>query len=352
MTAHFRCMVYAAALAILAMTLACDSRLRPLTDREDPQLAHLAPSAAPTILHHSDTLQGPAAIEVVGEYLVVLDSYADSAVKVFARASGEYLYSFGRKGEGPGECKGAWSVLPVSSTSSQFWVFDLALRRLTLFDAATADASPVDMIALKVPVTVVDPVWISDDRLVALAFSGAGRLAEFDRFGNHLGSFGSPPGDSTQAPTVVRQQAYVGTLVARPDTALLAIGTRYASLIEGLRPDGTPTFRVHGPRVFAPQYSVRGEDMVSDDAMRFGYVDLAATSKRIYGLYSGRTRAEAPGAAFLGVEVHIFSWSGVLERRLSIDGPAISIAVDEDREHLYVLRELPTPAILRYPLPM
>ncbi len=302
------------------------------------------------ILHQSDTLEGPTAIEVVGDWLVVLDSYADSAVKIFRKDTGDYVRALGREGDGPGEFRGPWSVLPPADSGTLFWVFDLGHRRLSRFDAARLHLQPEKEIHLLTPVTIVDPVWVSADRLVSLTFSESGRLAEFDSAGKLVRYLGEPPKGVVDAPATVLQQAYVGTLLPHPDRSRLAVATRYASQLGVLGLDGVALVQANGPVAFEPRFSIQGDRMASGDDMRFGYVDLAVTRERIYGLYSGRTRAEAPGAASLGIEIHEFDWDGVLLARHGPSGEVISIAVDVGGDFLYVLQGLPAPAILRFPL--
>ncbi len=91
--------------------------------------------------------------------------------------------------------------------------------------------------------------------------------------------------------------------------------------------------------------------MGSGDDLRFGYVDVATTESRVYGLFSGRLRGEYPKAATYAREVHVFDWTGRLETVIHLDSDAIAIAVDERDDTLYTIRHDPLPAIMKYGLP-
>src|SRR6202008_3108331 len=156
-------------------------------------------------------------------------------------------------------------------------------------------------------------------------------------------------------PPAVVQHAYTGTLMARPDRGRFALLTRHADRVELFRDDGSPLRTVTGPAGFLPVYAVRwragSRVMASGSDLRFGYIAGSATQRALYGLYSGRSRAELPGGANYGTFVHEYDWEGKLRRVFKLDAYAIGIAVDPEGRTLYASRLYPTPAILRYELP-
>jgi hypothetical protein len=92
--------------------------------------------------------------------------------------------------------------------------------------------------------------------------------------------------------------------------------------------------------------------MASGDDLRFGYVDVATTGSRIYGLFSGRRRGDFPrGQAVYARQIHVFDWAGELEAVLDLDSDVIAIAADERDRVLYAIRHDPLPAIVKYELP-
>lgn len=146
-----------------------------------------------------------------------------------------------------------------------------------------------------------------------------------------------------------------GSILGAPTRPLLAIGTRHADRLEIYDSGGQLVRVARGPRGFDPVFEVRVRagtpSMASGDDMRFGYVDLAAAGSHLYGLYSGRSRAERPGRAFFGGEVHVFDWDGTLVRVLPLDHLALALAVSPGEETLYTVSHEPTPAVLQARLP-
>lgn len=309
------------------------------------------------VLPGSTSLALPSEIEVVGDRLVLIDAAADSVIHVLDRVDGRPVRSFGRRGGGPGEFEGAWSIDPVPGREGQFWVFDVALRRLTHVDLKrdfAGGARPGERsINLISDATLLDPVWV-DTLLVGLGFFQAGRLGHFNSYGKFVRTVGElPPGDD-DIPANIRQHAYQSTLKANPARSLLAVVTRHADQLEIYRTDGTLVARPAPLFGFMPRYEVRRKAdrlaMTTGLDLRFGYIDVATTEDRIYALFSGRTRRGFPGAANYGEYVHVFDWAGGLRGVIRLDAAVIAIAVDPAGMHLYGVRHNPQPAVVDYAL--
>ena len=67
----------------------------------------------------------------------------------------------------------------------------------------------------------------------------------------------------------------------------------------------------------------RGAALATGENLRFGYVDVAVATDRIYALFSGRTRAGHPEDAVYANQVHVFDWSGALLSVLHLDADAM-----------------------------
>lgn len=312
---------------------------------------------AGTVLYGGDKLSRPQSIGVAGDWVLVGDVPRPHALHVIARADGRYLASWGRRGEGPGEFSSLWDIQPAGPR--EVWLFDSGQVRPTLLDvSALLAGAPNPLRRTLVPRGEHMPmtaVWISDSLLASSGLFSEGRLALFDSSGAPRGVVGPLPPAKPDVPAVVAQHAYSGTLVRHPSRPLLAIGTRHADRVEIYATDGRLVTVARGPAHFEPVYEarVRANEPVmgTGEDLRFGYVDLFATDERLYALYSGATRAERPGKATFGGEVHVFDWDGRLRARYALDALALAIAVDPGGRTLYAIRHDPEPAVVRYPIP-
>lgn len=304
----------------------------------------------------SDALGSPADMALVGSHLVLLNPRGDSALRVYDTRTDRLVRSLGREGAGPGEFLGAWSIDPEPGSATAFWVYDIALRRMTRVDLAPgAHPAGARTLPLHEAGPVAHPVWIGDSLLVSVGFfPEGGRLAHVDPSGRLRRVVGNDPPGSDATPMQVRQHAYQGKVQPNADRSLLALATRHADRLEILRVDGTRVAAAERPATFEPVFrtAVRAGESVLDtgDDLRFGYVDIAATPTRIYSLYSGRSRAEAPGRANFGETVFVYDWSGARVDELRLDAPALTIEVDEARGKLYAVQHDPVPAVVVYDL--
>lgn len=310
---------------------------------------------AGTVLDSSEVLAMPGDLALVGDHLVLLDGQGDSAVRVYRAATGQHLRSFGRMGHGPGEFQSVWSIDPVPGSPGAFWVYDLQLQRMTrvdlLRDFGQGRGYGRRIVTLRGSGPATSPVWIGDSLLVSPGyFSEPARLAHFDAGGRMLRVVGEPPPGDPGVPVAVRQHAYRSKALPNPGRSLLAVATRHADRLEVHRPDGTVAARAGRPLEFEPVYqtAMRGGEpaMASGEDLRFGYIDLATTSRHIYALYSGLRRADAPGRASFGRTVRVFDWNARLVRVIELDGPYFSIAVDAADRRLYATRIDPSPAVV------
>jgi hypothetical protein len=321
-------------------------------DSADPvhQQTRTADTLRSTVLFAGDALARPQSIGSVGEWILVGDNPQPHALHVLRASDGSYMGSWGSKGRGPGEFLHLWGI--QEADSSRAWLYDPSQNRLTLVSIPALvgqGGSPLlHSVALRSDNLSMTAIWIADSLLVSSGMFSGGRLAKFDGSGNVRQFVGAMPPAKPGTPAIVTQHAYSGTLVRHPARPLVAIGTRHADRVEIYRLDGDLLRVGRGPAGFEPVYE--GATLASGDELRFGYVDLYAAGERLYALYSGAKRADRPGRANFGGEVHVFDWSGELVRILPLDHLALALAVADDERTLYTVRHNPTPAVLRYAL--
>ncbi|WP_455666943.1 BF3164 family lipoprotein [Phocaeicola sp.] len=85
---------------------------------------------------------------------------------------------------------------------------------------------------------------------------------------------------------------------------------------------------------FGVECELRGTDLEFTNDAKYGYIDACMSDKYIYGLYSGKTIANAN---FEGKEVHVYNFKGELLKRMLIDISVSGIAVKNDDKYIYGL---------------
>ena len=351
------------AIAVLAMLTTAFADGRTTSLRYGPaELSHggLKPAQVEgQILSDADALAIPSEIAIVGDRLVVIDAASDLAIHVVHRKTGVLERSFGRRGGGPGEFEGAWSLDPVHGSSYECWIYDLALVRLTYVDLRDdffdQGGFGARIINLESEAMALGPVRTADaNTSFSLGMYTEGRLGVYNVEGIQQGTVGSLPPGAPHIPPNVKQHAYQATLIPHPNRTLFAAVTRHASQIEIYRDDGSLLTMGEGPLHVEPKYEVRrkGDEfvMATGRDLRFGYVDAAASTEYVFSVFSGRTREGALGSQFMGRFIHVFDWAGNFVKVIELDTDVVAIAVHEDSSVLYALRHDPHPAVLRYSL--
>lgn len=309
-----------------------------------------------TTLYGGDALAMPTQIAVSGDRIGLVDGFAERPVHVLD-AVGGYVAGFGRAGEGPGEFEGARALEPAADGQG-FWVFDAALSRLTLVEPDRWHAVPASArvtIPIHGPALTMNLVRRPDEGFLAAGFFAEGRLGHFSADGEYEGASGALPTSDIEAPPQVLQHAYRGNLKADPTGRRFVLANRHAGFLEVYTAEGELMRRIDGPFPFEPEFQVkdgeRGAALATGENLRFGYVDVAVATDRIYALFSGRTRAGHPENAVYANQVHVFDWSGALLSVLHLDADAMAIAADPARDRLLAVQHLPVPAVLSYDLP-
>jgi hypothetical protein len=294
-------------------------------------------------LNRSAVLALPTSLRVIGDFIVVIDAASDSALHVFDRRTGEHVRSLGRRGKGPGEFYGAWSLESGLDSAPGVWVYDLPLRRMTEVSLAHVPDRVVAgaMVRMADGAVLTEPFWLTPDTIVTLGFFRDSRLALFDRSGHRIGGLGSP------APEVAPNQpmqASQARLARHPAQPVLAVANRYVSRIEFIDLATGSTQSVSGPvSVNTDRHPVEMD--------RFAYVDVSAMADRVVALFSGRTTPEFGEDAVFGDRLHVFDWRGTFEGAFRLDADVLAIAMDQDGAFVYALRHEPVPAVVRFRLP-
>lgn len=296
------------------------------------------------VLHESAALALPTRLEVVGDYLVVIDAGSDSALHVVNRRTGALVRSLGRRGEGPGEFTGAWSLDARAGPEPTVWVYDLSLRRLTLLaldGEASVAPGEVRMVRFVDGAVLTSPRWIDAATILSAGLLPDARAAMYDSAGRRLRTLGQPPFPDGSAQPV---QALQARLVRHPRQPVFAATSRYTSRLDVIDVASGSVKTVAGPvPVNLPPQPVALD--------RFAYIDVAATAPYIVALFSGRERGGGGAPPNFGRCLQVFDWAGTFIGAFRLDSDVLAVAAEDDARSVYALRHDPWPAVLHFPLP-
>jgi hypothetical protein len=278
-------------------------------------------------------------------YLYVLSSGA-RFLHVFEQRSGKEIAAFGKSTLAAVDSQDfmpspVW-LDPDPVNGSAVWVYDAKRKDLASLELTrTAQSASLHLarsVHLQSRPFLWTPVWTSDQHIVATGLFTDGRVAVFDSTGQLDSVYGAVPVDGDSTNPHITQQAFRGRIAANDARTMFAIARRHADAIEIWDRRGKVRDIV-GPLGFTPRYHVgkrgQGFDINFRGDTRYGYVSVATSGDRIYGLFSGRDQQDAGGRAALGRLVNVFDWSGQRRRSFELNCDAVAIAVGDDGRTLY-----------------
>jgi len=311
----------------------------------------------PQTVLSDDALGWIVDLALVGNRMVALDAMLDPSVHVFDLESLRYVASYGRRGDGPGEFKDPEHIVTGASPSpDEVWILDGFHQRLTRLSLDELEAGAVvapQTLPMEGP-NAGSLVRVPDGRWFAGGWITDGRVARFrsDRSYDRT-IVGFPP--EAEAPEMTLRQAYESRVVADPAGDRLAAATLLGGLLEIFDYDGATIVQAAAPDRFPPLWaqgrSRGGRAVMSvDPETRYGFTDLAATRRFLYGLFSGG-RVMQEGTPWATKDVQVFDWGGEYVKTLYLDRTAEAITVDASDTWLYASGPEPTPWVGRFRLP-
>ncbi len=313
--------------------------------------------------HVDDQAIGRAdALVTTDRYLWIADGNGDPFLHLVDLQSGAVSQSFGRRGDGPGDYRGARPIFVDPDASDGVIVYDGPLRRLTRLRADAAGGAQVGRIT-----TLAGLVPIPR-RLGALGSGYVGWLADSAPRWVILDADATPIRYSDGplvGPVDVHWQQRVNasstlSICGRPDGSGFAVAYGSAGRIElydslatllGLAavPDSSD-----GDFVTVEGF---GSELRWRNA-RYFYGGCAATDRFLFALYSGKPEGKPEEMNWGGSTVQVFDWKGHLISMLRLPVAMAEIAIDRSGVLLFgssadgsVVHRFDVPTELQGPLP-
>ena len=334
---------------VAVMSVAC------WRDIADDENAGASSALEPDFVFADDSLGWIMDIALVGDRLVALDVMLAPAIHVFDLNSPRRLGSYGREGDGPGEFNDLEQAIPGAPESvDDVWILDgghMRLTRLSLADIEQNRDVDVEMYRLdglnaESIARAPNGQWFAGGRIMG------GRVARYRADRSYDRTIVGFPPEAPEVPGMTLPQAYESWVAVHPAGDRLAAATLMGGLLEIFDYDGGLIARAAVPDPFQPAWaqkrSVSGRAV--NPGRRYGFVDLAATGRYLYGVFSGRLLDEER-PAWLTREVQVYTWDGEYVKTLHLDRRVEAIAIDDSDTWLYAAGLEPSPWVGRFRLP-
>jgi len=159
-----------------------------------------------------------------------------------------------------------------------------------------------------------------------------------------------PP--TNDIPMNIHNQSYHGVLKKHPMEEKVVIVDRYSDLIEIYDIKNSSSLRIKTHGNYSPSYTIDNSGnstrMLQSADMRFGYIDVSTTKKKIFTLFSGRTRGNNEKKGNFSNTVFSFDWNGNYLSSFKIEGEALTIQALNDDTFLVMEMEKGQPILKEY----
>lgn len=282
-------------------------------------------------------------IDLPNELSGVRKIFFDDGDLYFAFRNKEYcLASFSKKdqklefrivrGDGPNELLG---VTNLKKHNDSFFVFDIVTRKiLNIKDGEVIDEMKTPETFLNIFPTRIGFIGQSLQREFPLTVLDSNLEIQ-----KNLGSFRKL--DKVDIPYIIAQ-AFQGPMDYNYKKNTMVLGGRYTDKLNIFNLDKQgEQLEISGPLNYEPIFSITEQNetaiFTQNDQGRFSYIDVIAEDQYIIGLFSGKSREEAPGRANFGDKILIFDYAGKLLYNIELDRRLISIAFDNQNKIMYGL---------------
>jgi hypothetical protein len=294
----------------------------------------------------NDSLGRAFTIQEAGDFLVIKNNLFESKLTAVSFLDPTQIYHFGKPGEGPNELI---NFGPILTSPEHIEVYDGAKMTLIEFDlngiGGDAELTGNPLFRTKLS-GIISMVKLSDEYYLASGIFPEGRLCLMDKEGNihsYLGTYPIQGDAAKELPFHILGMAYQSLMCKQDNGNRVALATRYAETMQIYEWDPL-TQTVNDVRLISnssPMFTtadINGTPNFSPDKdTRWGYIDVDASDKYIYALYSGRLQSQ-DNMFYAGNQIHVFDWDGNAIYQLHLDDhEGTSLAVKGDK--LFIITE-------------
>jgi len=308
-------------------------------------------------------LADPVIIEQMDSLLIISNYKAEPLIEIYS-VSGRLVKKFLSIGKGPFEILATGDIQAIYKTKT-FYINDLFTKKMLKFDidSVLAGTFPKGEIyyALKEEKKneyLFDKLLITGDLIVAESRSPEGRLLLFDKNGVPLKYYLTYPDKKIVNPKlddISNANLYASAFVANPSSTKIAMASYNAGILNILDVKENSLDSIWSYTEFYPtgvDLMPMGDQLVAvhNGESVSGYLDIAASGKYVYALFSG-LKFDNPGYQY-GSLIRVFSWDGQKSFELILDRPIRRLTVSPTDEFVYGVSLDPKtgPGITRFDL--
>jgi len=280
--------------------------------------------------------------------LVIVDSNQDGFLH-FVHLSDKKVSEYGKIGQGPDEFLLVGDV--CSDMNNRLILFDVSKKECFMMQHGDEGRLFYSLFSLADSLICFEMLPVQHNRYVATGLHKHNRFILLDGNGKKIGDFGEYPyrdEEERQVGGFVLGDVYQGRLAANPSCNRFVQAIYKAKILTFYEQSGEHWNLVKEIQESFPQYKYNSPAIETDTPV--GYLDVCATEKYVYVLYSGKNYRDDKDAAFSGHVIEVYGWDGTLQKRYKSDVPLKVIEASKDDCSLFAIANHPDPVLVRFSL--
>jgi hypothetical protein len=275
-------------------------------------------------------------ITMINNYIYIRDLY-DGLYYTKYDTKNHETHRFCKRGNGPGEM-----VMPSATISSLFindiayiGLFDVNIHKI-LFLKEDSLMVKHKFIEISFGFSSIDnftsDVFILNDSVILVRGGFNGYVCKMYKHGEEKGTYMKVFTKQGNNDDFEKVSADGNQFAVSPDKAHVVRITQFGGLIEAYKIENMEL-----TQLFSKQYFdvICNPDLSFNNDTRYGYIDVAVSDSKIYGLYDGDiVRREDP---FKSKVIHVYDMTGKLIEKLLLDKYITTITVNNENTELYAL---------------
>lgn len=280
--------------------------------------------------------------------LVIVDSNQDGFLH-FVHLSDKKVAEYGKIGQGPDEFLLVGAVYP--DMNNCLVLFDVNKQECFMTQNGDEGISFRSLFSLADSLICFEILPVQHNYYIVTGLHKHNRFTLLDRNGKKVGDFGEYPYRDEverQVDGFVLGDVYQGRLAANPSRNRFVQAIYKAKILTFYEQSGEHWNLIKEIQESFPKYKYNSPAIETDTPI--GYLDVCATEKYVYALYSGKNYRDDKDAAFSGYVIEVYGWDGTLQKRYLSDLPLKVIEVSKDDGSLYAIAYHPDPVLVRFSL--
>lgn len=339
------------ALLLLVLLASCTS-----TDKKDVGVTFKKSYNLEHKAYDTELLISRGRIAVINNFLIVISSEQESFGKVYSIPNNmKEVYSFGRKGNGPGEF-----IQPILTYSydNTFGLNEVNKQELAIMQLTNnnGNISIVEQTRLKAPYNLKKGEIVPPDRhftklnethYVSIVLADDGRFFSLlDSTLSHINQFGESP-IAEKLPELTYMNRLQGKIAANDGSMVFA--TSNLPYLASYKLKNNEMQKQWGFYYDQAYYGVRNGDLLFDKEKSFGQIlDLKMDSRYIYVLYLDQLLSEYDHydtEKSLANKILVFDYEGNTVAKLHLSCRISNMALYGNQTKLFGLAQLPEPTM-------